>query len=127
MHDLLLDAGIVVGWLALFVGAICTLAYLRASLAVGTAVLLVLLGGYWAAGLALVWWKVTVSVPFVVLLFLNIRPLRIRILTRPFMKKLIGTCGARCTPTPYWAMSMNWPSPVRRLCRSASSTAKAAM
>src|SRR5277367_2276902 len=87
MHDLLLDAGIVVGWLVLFVGAICTLAYRRAGLAVSTPVLLVLLGAYWIFGLAPIGWKALISVPFGVLLFLNIRPLRVRLLTRPFMKK----------------------------------------
>jgi acyl-CoA dehydrogenase len=33
------------------------------------------------------WWKVAVSVPFALLLLFNVRPLRIRLLTRPFMKK----------------------------------------
>ncbi len=86
MHDLLTPA-MIVGWLALFVGAICILAYRRASLAVSTAVLLVLLAGYWALGAAPVWWKVLVSVPFAILFLLNVRALRIRLLTRPFMKK----------------------------------------
>jgi acyl-CoA dehydrogenase len=87
MHELLLDAGIIVGWLVLFVGAICTLAYRRASLAISTAVLLILLAVYWAAGLAPAWWKILVSVPFAILLLLNVRLLRIRLVTRPFMKK----------------------------------------
>ena len=87
MSDLLIDAAIIVGWLVLFVGAICVLAYRRASLAVSTGVLLLLLAGYWALGAAPVWWKVVVSVPFAVLFVLNVRPLRIRLLTRPFMKK----------------------------------------
>src|SRR5580692_8055752 len=87
MYDLLLDAGIVVGWLVLFVGAIFILAYRRASLAASTVVLLLLLGIYWALGLAPLWWKVTVSVPFAILLLFNIRPLRVPLVTRPFMKK----------------------------------------
>lgn len=87
MHDLLLGAGIVVGWLVLFVGAICILAYRRARLAASTAVLGVLLGVYWAFGFAPMWWKALVCVPFAILLCLNIRPLRIRLVTRPFMKK----------------------------------------
>jgi acyl-CoA dehydrogenase len=87
MHELLLDAGIVVGWLVLFVGAICILAYRRASLAISTGVLLVVLAGYWAFGSAPAWWKILVSVPFAILLLLNIRPLRVRLVTRPFMKK----------------------------------------
>jgi len=86
MHDLLRPA-IDVGWLVLFVGAICILAYRRAALAVSTGVLLVLLALYWAFGAAPVWWKAAVSVPFAILFLFNIRPLRIRLLTRPFMKK----------------------------------------
>ena len=87
MHDLLLCAGIVVGWLVLFVGAVCVLAYRRATLAVSTLVLLALLAGYWALGTAPVWWKILFSVPFAILFLLNLRPLRIRLVTRPFMKK----------------------------------------
>jgi acyl-CoA dehydrogenase len=87
MHDLLLCAGIVVGWLVLFVGAVCVLAYRRATLAVSTGVLLALLAGYWALGTAPIWWKILFSVPFAILFLLNLRPLRIRLVTRPFMKK----------------------------------------
>ena len=49
MHDLLLDAGMIAGWLALFVGAICILAYRRAGLAPSTGILLLLLAVYAAA------------------------------------------------------------------------------
>jgi acyl-CoA dehydrogenase len=87
MHDLLLIAGIAVGWLVLFAGAICILAYRRASLAVSSLVLAALLAVYWPFGAAPVWWKSLICVPFAILLFLNLRPLRIRLLTRPFMKK----------------------------------------
>jgi acyl-CoA dehydrogenase len=87
MHDLLLEAAIVVGWLALFVVAICILAYRRASLAASTGVLLVLLALYWALGTAPTWWKTAVSVPFALLFLFNVRPLRVRLLTLPFMKK----------------------------------------
>src|SRR5665213_3497737 len=87
MHDLLLEAAILVGWLVLFVGAICILAYRRASLATSTGVLLVLLALYWALGTAPLWWKVAVSVPFALLFLFSLRPLRIRFATRPFMKK----------------------------------------
>jgi acyl-CoA dehydrogenase len=89
MHELLLDAGIVVGWLVLFVGAICILAYRRATLAVSTLVLLLLLATYWVLGTAPAWWKILISVPFALLLLLNLRPLRIRLITRPFMKKYL--------------------------------------
>src|SRR3984957_13186868 len=87
MPDLLLEATIVVGWLVLFVGAICILAYRRAGLAVSTGVLLVLLAVYWALGAAPTGWKAALSVPLAALVLFNVRPLRIRLLTRPFMKK----------------------------------------
>ncbi|MEA3141315.1 MAG: acyl-CoA dehydrogenase [Gammaproteobacteria bacterium] len=87
MHDLLLCAGIAVGWLVLFVGAFFILAYRRASLALSTGVMLLLLAVYWVQGSAPLAWKIILSVPFAVLLLLNIRPLRIRLITRPFMKK----------------------------------------
>jgi len=86
MPDLLTPA-IAVGWLLLFAVAICILAYRRASLAAGTGVLLLLLAVYWALGTAPLWWKAAVSVPFALLFLFNVRPLRIRLLTRPFMKK----------------------------------------
>jgi acyl-CoA dehydrogenase len=97
MHDLLLEAGIVVGWLVLFVGAICILAYRRATLAASTAVLILVLGVYWAFGAAPPWWKVLVSVPFGVLFLLNIKPLRMRLVTRPFMKKYLKLLPAMST------------------------------
>jgi acyl-CoA dehydrogenase len=89
MPDLLLEAAIVVGWLALFVGVIFILAYRRTSLAASTGVLLVLLALYWALGTAPMWWKAAISVPFALLFLFNLRPLRIRLLTRPFMKKYL--------------------------------------
>src|ERR1700722_10828937 len=87
MPDLLLEATIVVGWLVLFVGAICILAYRRASLAASTGVLLGLLAGDWALGGAPTGGEAALSVPLAALVLFNVRPLRIRLLTRPFMKK----------------------------------------
>ncbi len=87
MHHLLLGAGIAVGWLVLFGGAVCVLAYRRASLTLCTGVLLLLLAFYWVLGSAPNGWKIAVSIPFAILFLLNIRPLRRRVLTRPFMKK----------------------------------------
>jgi acyl-CoA dehydrogenase len=86
MHELLLDAAIIIGWLALFVGVICILAYRRASLAACTGVLLLLLGIYCSISAAPNWWKILLAVPFALLLLLNMRPLRMRLMTRPFMK-----------------------------------------
>jgi acyl-CoA dehydrogenase len=87
MQDLLAQAGLVVGWLAIFLSALCVLAYRRASLLVSSVVLLLLLAAYWAYGTAPDWWKILVSIPFAVLVLINVRPLRVRLVIRPFMKK----------------------------------------
>jgi acyl-CoA dehydrogenase len=87
MDHPLLGAGIAVGWLILFAGVFLTLAYQRISLAMSSAVLLLLLAAYWYFGAAPLWWKITVSLPFAVLFLFNLRPLRVRAVTRPFMKK----------------------------------------
>jgi acyl-CoA dehydrogenase len=87
MNDLLLGAGMAVGWLALFVGLFLALAYRRSSLALSSCVFLPLLAAYWAFGAAHDWWKIVVSVPFAILVLLNIRPLRVALVILPFMKK----------------------------------------
>src|SRR5271169_2207180 len=87
MKDLLLSAAAAVLWLALFAGLFSILAYRRAGLLMSTCVLLLLLAAYWALGTAPVWWKFLISIPVATLLLLNLRPLRIRLITRPFMKK----------------------------------------
>jgi len=87
--DRLLSAGIAVGWLLLFVGTFLIVAYRRSSLALSSCALLLLLAAYWAFGDAPYWWKILVSVPFAILALLNVRPLRLRLVTRPFMKKYL--------------------------------------
>ena len=68
-------------------GVILILAYRRASLAVE-----LLRAGTSArcatgrSATAPLWWKIAVSVPFALLLLLNIRPLRLRLVTRPFLR-----------------------------------------
>src|SRR5271165_1479349 len=97
MDNLLLFAGSAVGWLGLFVGAFSILAYRRSGLAMSSSILLLLLAAYWAFGSAPTAWKTAVSVPFAALLLLNIRPLRLRLLTRPFMRqyrRLLPTMSA---------------------------------
>ncbi|MEP6885876.1 MAG: acyl-CoA dehydrogenase [Gammaproteobacteria bacterium] len=73
-------------WAALFLGVVLVVAYRRASLRVSSCVLGALLLAYWAFGGAAQWWKITVSIPYFVLLLLNIRPLRLRTVTRPFLR-----------------------------------------
>src|ERR1700723_2875804 len=89
MPDLVLEATIIVGWLVLFVGAICILTHRRAVHAAGTGVRLVVLSWYLALGASPNGWKAALSVPFALLFLFNVRPLRIRLLTRPFMKKYL--------------------------------------
>src|SRR5271170_5501422 len=87
MNSQWLIVGTAVGWLALFVGIFMNLAYRRAALPMSTCILLLLFAAYWAIGAAPTAWKTAVSVPFAALLLLNIRPLRLPLLTRPFMRK----------------------------------------
>ncbi len=87
MNSQWLIVGTAVGWLALFVGLILILAYRRASLPMSTCILLLLFAAYWIFGAAPLAWKIAVSLPFAVLLLLNIRPLRVTLVTRPFMRK----------------------------------------
>jgi acyl-CoA dehydrogenase len=90
MNDSLLSAAAVlavgIAWILLFVGVIVILAYRRASLGWATAVLVVLFLAYWVLGGAPQWWKILVSIPAVLLLLLNIRPLRLRLISIPFLK-----------------------------------------
>jgi acyl-CoA dehydrogenase len=73
-------------WAVLFLGILLILAYRRASLGLSSCVLGLLLAAYWVLGAAPQWWKIAVSVPFAVLLLLNLRPLRVRVMTRPFLR-----------------------------------------
>ncbi|HWX81342.1 MAG TPA: acyl-CoA dehydrogenase [Steroidobacteraceae bacterium] len=87
MNHLWPSVGAAVGWLALFVGAFMILAYRRAGRAASSCVLLLLFAAYWVLGAAPAAWKIAVSLPFAVLLLLNIRALRLPLVTRPFMRK----------------------------------------
>jgi acyl-CoA dehydrogenase len=73
-------------WAVLFLAILLILAYRRATLSFSSGVLALLLAAYWVFGAAPQWWKVAVSVPFALLLLLNIRPLRARVVTRPFLR-----------------------------------------
>jgi acyl-CoA dehydrogenase len=73
-------------WAAAFLGVVLVLAYRRASLALSSCVLGVLLLAYLALGASPRWWKFTVSLPYCALLLLNVRPLRVRLMSRPFLR-----------------------------------------
>ena len=83
----LLSAAAAIAWCLLFVGILIILAYRRANLATATGVLAVLLLAYWIFGAAADGWKAVVSVPLGLMVLLNIRPLRVGLITRPFLKK----------------------------------------
>src|SRR5271165_2792314 len=87
MTDLWLSVGIAAGWLVLFAGALAILAYRRIGLAMSSGVLLLLFALYWIFGSAPLGWKLAIALPLAVLLLLNIRPLRVALVTRPFMRK----------------------------------------
>jgi len=73
-------------WFLLSAGLILVLAYRRASRASAAAALAALLLAYWVFGAAPDWWKGVVSIPVALLLLLNVRPLRMSLLTRPFLR-----------------------------------------
>jgi len=86
MNDMGVVAGVLLAWAVLFLGITLILAYRRTGLGVSTCVLGLLLLCYWMLGSAPQWWKIIVSVPYALLLILNIRPLRLRLVTRPFLR-----------------------------------------
>jgi acyl-CoA dehydrogenase len=86
MNSAGLCAGWFLAWAVLFLGILLILAYRRASLGLSSCLLGLLLAAYWVFGTAPEWWKIAVTVPFALLLLLNIRPMRVRVVTRPFLK-----------------------------------------
>ena len=86
MNSVASSAGISLAWALLFPGVILVLAYRRASLILSSCILGALLLAYLALGTAPEWWKIVVSIPYAVPLLLNIRPLRVRLMTRPFLR-----------------------------------------
>jgi acyl-CoA dehydrogenase len=75
-----------IAWAVLFAGIVLILAYRRAGLAQSSCILAVLALAYWILGAAPQWWKIAVSIPWALLLLLNVRPLRARLVTRPFLR-----------------------------------------
>ena len=73
-------------WAALFLGIILALAYRRASLWLSCCFLGLLLIAYLKLGTGPVWWKIVLAIPFALLVLLNVRPLRLRVVTRPFLR-----------------------------------------
>jgi acyl-CoA dehydrogenase len=86
MTELAQSGGVFLAWVLSFLGVLLILAYRRSSLGASCGVLGLWLLAYWAYGTFPEWWKIVVTVPFALLLLLNIRPLRVRAVTRPFLR-----------------------------------------
>jgi acyl-CoA dehydrogenase len=86
MHSVTSSLLPLLGWAVLSLAVVLVLAYRRAHLGLSSCVLGVLLLCYWALGAGPQWWKAVVSVPYVLLLLLNVRPLRLRLIIRPFLR-----------------------------------------
>ena len=86
MNDVAQSAGLSLAWAVLFLGVLLILAYRRSSLTSSSCVLGIVLLAYWMLGSSPEWWKILVSVPYALLLLLNVRPLRVRAVTRPFLR-----------------------------------------
>jgi acyl-CoA dehydrogenase len=77
---------IALAWCALTLVILMMLAYRRAGLALSTLTLGALTAAYWLFWDVADVWKIIASVPVVLLVLLNLRPLRVRLITRPFLK-----------------------------------------
>jgi acyl-CoA dehydrogenase len=85
----LISIVVALGWITAFVLLIFVLSYRRVNLSLSTLGLLLLLAAYWRFGAAPDAWKLALSVPFALLVLLNVRPLRLSFITRPFLKTYI--------------------------------------
>jgi acyl-CoA dehydrogenase len=77
------------GWFVLFAGWLVVALYRRVSLAVFTLISAGAVGLYWVFGTAPLWWTGLLALGVAALALLSIRPLRIGLITRPFLKKYI--------------------------------------
>ncbi|MFI4890523.1 MAG: acyl-CoA dehydrogenase [Steroidobacterales bacterium] len=86
METSLQGAILALAWCVFVVATLVWLAYRRVGLGASTLALGAILLAYWLLGDAPDAWKILVSVPVAMLVLLNVRPLRVRFLTRPFLK-----------------------------------------
>jgi acyl-CoA dehydrogenase len=86
METTLLCALQMLGWCIFVLGALMWLAYRRVGLAASTLAVGVITVAYWLLGAGPTGWKILVSVPVGLLVLLNVRALRVRYITRPFLK-----------------------------------------
>jgi len=73
-------------WFMLFVGVVLWVAYRNHSHAFATLAIAVVLAGYTLTGAAPVWWKAILWAAFAPLALLNVSPIRVRFLSRPFFR-----------------------------------------
>jgi acyl-CoA dehydrogenase len=74
------------GWCVGTVAIVMWLAYRRVSLAAATLTLALLTLAYWMFGGAAEAWKIAATVPVFLMALLNVRVLRVRLISRPFLK-----------------------------------------
>jgi acyl-CoA dehydrogenase len=86
VHSVGLGLAEFLAWAALFLAILLILAYRRANLWLSSCVLGLLLAAYLKFGAAPDWWKIVVCAPYALLLLLNVQPLRVRLVTRPFLR-----------------------------------------
>jgi acyl-CoA dehydrogenase len=73
-------------WFLLFLGVVLWVAYRKAGLVTATLAIAAVLAGYTMTGAAPLWWKLVLWAAFAPLALLNVRPLRVRFLSRPFLR-----------------------------------------
>jgi acyl-CoA dehydrogenase len=84
-------------WFLAFAGLLLWVSYRKVGLLAATASIAALLAAYTVLGAAPLWWKAILWVAFVPMLLLNVRPLRVRFLSRPFLrvyKRLLPTMSS---------------------------------
>ena len=110
------------GWFVLFAGWLVVALYRRVSLALFTLTAACAVGLYWVFGTAPLWWKGLLVLGVALLALLLIRPLRIGLISRPFLKKYIKLLPSMSTTerealeagTVWWDGELftggpNWP------------------
>ncbi len=73
-------------WFLAFAALFLWVAYRKVGLALATLSIGALLAAYTAVGAGPLWWKAVLWTAFLPLLLLNLRPLRVRMLSRPFFR-----------------------------------------
>jgi acyl-CoA dehydrogenase len=89
METFLQSAILTLGWCVFLIAVLAWLAYRRVGMAASTLVLCALSVAYWMLGNAPDALKIVGSIPVAVLVLLNVRALRMRFVSRPFLKSYL--------------------------------------